>query len=104
MITIVGGFVVDNGAPTEVVDSNVFFSGVNIAPAQKRETFAAIPRFVVPNFAIPENAFQVDELGAPFGRWRYAPLSKERNTANVIDVDFDGYEVSEWALDDPAIL
>ena len=103
-ITIVGGFVVDNGAPTEVVDSNVFFSGVNIAPAQKRETFAAIPRFVVPNFGIPENTFRVDELGAPFGRWKFAPTTLERTTSNVVNVDVDDYQVSDWQLTDPAIL
>ena len=104
-ITIVGGFVVEKGSPTSVVDSQVFFSGVNIVPPIRRETYAAIPRFTIPDGTLTDNGLKEDpETGMPFVRWKPTASSPIRNVSNVIDEDDPDWRISDWKLSDPAII
>lgn len=99
-ITVIGGFIVDNGASTEIVDSKIFYSNVQIAPRQRREVGAVIPRFT----STPANhKLGLDEeLRFPMGRWD-TPKG-ERTIANVTDIDHPDWQRSNWDMDDPAVL
>ena len=104
-ITIVGGFVVENGAPTSVVDSQVFFSSVNIIPPLRRETYAVIARFTVPDVTVSENSLREDsDTGLPIVQWRPSSSGLTRDVSNVIDEEDDDWQISDWQLSDPAII
>ncbi len=102
-ITIVGGFIVDEGAPTVIADSNVFFNGTTISPAMRREVFAVVPRFLTPADAKnPPVLFEDPDLGFPTGNWPNG--NPPRNVDNVIDPDDPDWYRSAWSSADPAVL
>lgn len=102
-LTIMGGFIVDEGSPTQIADSSIFYSQTHVSPHMKREVFAVVPRFVVPqNLSNPPVLFSDPQTLFPTGNW---PLpAKTRTVANVLDQDDPGWARSRWRPSDPAVL
>ncbi|MFA7480811.1 MAG: hypothetical protein WC314_09930 [Vulcanimicrobiota bacterium] len=99
-ITVVGGFMVDDGASTEIIDSTIYYSGANISPAHRREVAAVIPRFTS-NPTGHELRFD-ESTRHPIGRWM-TPRG-ERHVANVTNIEHPEWRRSNWEMDDPAVL
>lgn len=100
-ITVVGGFMVDNGSPTVITDSNVYFSERTVSPVMKRQVFAVVPRFFVPGGdSRAANLTKEMEGKFPIGTW----IEKGRNVSNVIDIEAPDFLRSNWDMDDPAVI
>ncbi len=101
-LTILGGFIVDDGAPTQIADCSIFYSGTHVSPHMKREVFAVIPRFAAPGEAVPPVLFSDPETFFPTGNW---PLpAKTRTVRNVLDQSDPQWARSRWSKTDPAVL
>ncbi len=83
-VTILGGFITDDGAPATVEHCNIYHSDVSIIPKMQKEAFAAVVRFsAVPS--LPAELFH-DATGFPSGRWRQGDGEGETRTVdNVLD-------------------
>lgn len=102
-ITIVGGFIVDDEAPTVIADSSVLFNGTTISPAMRREVFAVVPRFQVPPAGmISEMLFEDPDLGFPTGNWPNG--TPPRDVDNVLDTEDPDWYRSAWRSDDPGVI
>jgi cytoskeletal protein CcmA (bactofilin family) len=101
-ITIVGGFIVDDGATARIADSKIFFNSTTISPAMKREVYAVVPRFEVPaTTARPPVLFR-DPTGFATGNW---PITDPpRDVDNVLDKQDADWQRSAWAASDPAVV
>lgn len=99
-LTILGGFVVQGGGDTELVDMTVLHSSVSIRPAFKREAYAVVPRFWVPGPVEVSSDLERDPSGFPYGQW----TSQGRNVANVLDINRPDFRRSNWDLNDPATV
>ena len=99
-LTIIGGFIVDNGASTSVQDCSIYFNDSYSIPRMKREVFSVIPRFRVPDRASRDRNLITDDLGFPAGKWE----EYDRDVSNVIDLSDPDFQRSRWELDDPGVL
>jgi hypothetical protein len=99
-ITVVGGFIVDRGSKTDIIDSQVFFSGQSINPRMKKEVFSVVPRFTVPDPNSRSENLVRDDLGFPTGTWK----ERKRNVSNVINRSDPDWCRSGWEMDDPAVI
>ncbi len=103
-LTILGGFIVDDGAPTQIADCSIFYSGTHVTPKMKKEVFAVIPRFVAPqaNTPNPPVLFSDPEMFFPTGNW---PLPTGlRTVRNVLDQDDPDWARSTWSQTDSAVI
>jgi cytoskeletal protein CcmA (bactofilin family) len=100
-LTIVGGFVVNGDHPTDLKDLYLYYSSKSVSPAIKRQSFAVVPRFLVPS-AEERDADLEEEpsTGYPYGEWQRFG----RNPANVLDVTRTDFLRSDWQANDPAVL
>lgn len=112
-VTVVGGFIVANGQPTELEDSKVFFNGQSVKLEAKRETQAVIPRFYVPTGSERQGDLGNDEhTGQPIAPWAkgqqgYVPSGQRhvpRTVANVLDIEHPDWSRSDWNQYDPAVI
>lgn len=103
-LTILGGFIVDNGAPTEVVDCTIYSSGQQITTNFNRQVFAVIPRFSTPNElgAYPPKLFVSKDSRIPTGNWPQP--GKVRTVRNVLDQSDPTWERSAWSKRDAAVI
>ena len=101
-LTIVGGFIVDQGGTTAISNCNVFFSSTNISPAIYRQVFAVIPRFEIPSTTSAPPVLLRDPMGFASGSW---PVTNPpRDVDNVLDANDPDWVRSAWTDNDPAVL
>lgn len=112
-ITVLGGFIVDEGAATTIADSAVYFSGVYVAPKIKSQVFAVVRRFQAPDPTVLDGDDELksdDSLGFPTGTFtgiRVLPATgtTERTPGNVLDkLRNPDWARSDWKIDDPAVF
>lgn len=106
-LTVVGGFIVDEGSPTRIQDANVFFNGSVVAPRIRTQVWAAVRRFSVPpRIILDGEELQRDPfLQFPAGAYARGILPGNpvpRHPANVLDQNHPEYRRSNWDMDDPA--
>lgn len=104
-ITILGGFVVDNAAPAEIVDCEIFYSGQFITPKQKREAFAVVSRFVIPTEEKLAQSLKINgDDPVPSATWQAPGTNFVRNVKNVLDQKDPNWARSQWSTTDPAVI
>lgn len=108
-VTIVGGFVVDKGQPTDLQDTSVFYSGQFILPEMKQQTAAVVPRFYVPTATemagdLRDNPQRASWDKGMLGYFMSGRPHVPRTVANVIDITNPNWSRSDWNQYDPAVV
>ncbi len=96
-VTVLGGFMVDDGASTVIEDCNILYSNVNINPRYRKMVYAVVPRFYVPG----GEGLQRDEEGYATGvEPSNRPRAPIRHVSNVLDLEHEQFLRSNWDQDD----
>lgn len=108
-VTIVGGFVVDKGQPTDLQDTSVFYSGQYILPEMKQQTAAVVPRFYVPTASEMSGDLKNNPQRAGWDKGRFGYFMGgrphvPRTVANVTDITNPHWSRSDWNQFDPAVV